>query len=119
MENRVRSLLAGKAATEIVYGDVDVGANSDLHRAFDIVERFVDNYCSTSFDRWEQSRNTSNALLERREMQITSEMERYYQEVKKILIENRLLLDEIAKSLVEKKTITNKDIKELKEKVKQ
>lgn len=53
MENRVIAILAGKAATEIVYGDVDTGANNDLHRAFDLVQRFADNYCSYGFGYWE------------------------------------------------------------------
>ena len=53
MENRVISLLGGKAATEIIYGEVDVGANSDIHRVVNIVERFVDNYCSYGFNKFE------------------------------------------------------------------
>ena len=115
MEYRVISLLGGKAATEIVYGEVDTGANNDLHRAFDIVTRFVDNYCSTSFDRWEMNQKSSPALMERKEMQIYTEMERYYQLAKKLLIRNRAFLDAIAKALVEKKTIIAKDIVAIKE----
>lgn len=49
MENRAIALLAGKAAIEIVFGETDTGANNDLHRAFDIVSRFVDNYCAYGF----------------------------------------------------------------------
>lgn len=113
MENRVRCLLAGKAATEVKYGEVDVGANSDLHRAFDIVERFVDDYCSTSFDRWERQ-NGSCVAAERKEMQTYSEMERYYAEARKILIKNREFLDKLAAALVEKKTIIARDIKAIK-----
>ena len=37
MKNRVKSLLAGKASTEVVFNKCDVGANSDLHRAYGIV----------------------------------------------------------------------------------
>ena len=114
MENRVVSLLGGKAATEIIYGEVDTGSNSDLHRAFDIVERFVDNYCSTGFDCFEQCSNTSDALLARRDVHIAAEMEKYYAEAKKILINNRLFLDELAHTLVSKKTILSKDILQIK-----
>lgn len=113
MENRVRSLLAGKAATEVKYGDVDVGANSDLNRAFSIVERFVDDYCSTSFDRFER-RDTSNTTLLLKEMQVASEIERYYAEARKILIKNRDFLDKLAAALVEKKTVIARDIKAIK-----
>ena len=109
MENRVLSLLGGKAATEIVYGEVDTGANNDLHRAFDIVERFVDNYCSTGFDCFE-SRSSSNDLRARRDVNISAEMGKYYSVAKKILIENRAFLDTLAHVLVEKKTVLNKEI---------
>ena len=116
MENRVISLLGGKAATEIVYGEVDVGSNTDLHRAFDIVERFVDNYCSNGFDRWQQGQYFSNEVSARRDMQMSIEMEKFYEKAKLILIKNRGLLDAIAKELVEKKTLLNKDVQLIKEK---
>lgn len=113
MENRVLSLLAGKAATEVKYGETDVGAESDIRRAFDIVKRFVDNYCSYSFDRWVMHDDPSESLTVRKEMQIYSEIERYYQNARKILIQNREFLDKLAAALVEKKTLTGRDIREL------
>lgn len=114
MENRVMSLLGGKAATELVYGEVDTGANSDLHRAFDIVERFTDHYCSNSFDRWEQDRSLSDQLISRREMQMSVEMENFFWKAKKILVDNRGFLDKLACLLVEKKTLLNMDIQTIK-----
>ena len=114
MENRVLSLLAGKAATEIVYGEVDTGANSDLHRAFDIVERFVDDYCSNGFDRWQQDHTSSNDLNSRREMQMSVELERYYWQCKQMLIKNRKFLDSLAIELVKNKTLLNKDVQRIK-----
>ena len=116
MENRVRACLAGKAATEVVYGVPDVGANSDLHRAFDIVERFVDDYCAYGFTYWEgiADREESQALIGRKTQLVQSEVERYYQQAKRIVIENRSLLDELTKALVEKKVILNKDIQSIK-----
>ena len=115
MKNRVRSLLAGKATTEIVYGEVDVGANNDIHRAIDITERFVDHYCGFGFDKFEFQNNSSNDLLSRKEMQVFTELEKYYQETKKMLIDNREFLDKVAEKLVEKETLTCKDIKEIRE----
>lgn len=115
MKNRVRSLLAGKATTELIYGEVDVGANSDIHRALDITERFVDHYCGFGFDKFEFQNNTSNDLLSRRETQIFTELEKYYQEVKKMLIDNREFLDKVAEKLVEKETLTCKDIAEIRQ----
>lgn len=116
MENRVVALLAGRAATEIVYGVTDIGANSDLHRAFDIVERFVDNYCSLGFNYWQgcTDMDQSQVLLERKTMLIQAEMERYYQKAKKILIDNRKYLDALAHELVNKKVLLTNDIQNIK-----
>lgn len=111
MENRVISLLAGKAATEIKYGEVDVGANNDLHRAFSLVERFIDHYCSYGFESWQmEGGDVSNEVTVRKEMQIYTEIERYYQRARKILIQNREFLDNLASALVERKTLIGKDI---------
>ena len=114
MKNRVKTLLAGRAATEIIYGEVDVGASSDIHRAFDIVERFADDYCSFGFDNFESYRQSSNDLLNRRELQMANELQNYYQDVRKILIDNHKFLDQVAQALVEKETLTSKDIQAIK-----
>ena len=116
METRVISVLGGKAATEIVFGKVDVGANSDLHRAFDIVERFVDDYCSVSFDSFERY-NCSDGLKSRKDVRTTYELERFYAQAKRIIIENRAFLDAVAQALVEKKTLVSSDIQKIKESV--
>ena len=113
MENRVLSLLGGKAATEIKFGLIDVGSNNDMHRAFDIVERFVDHYCAYGFDKFERN-NSSETLIEKKETYVHSELDRYYKQVKQMIAENMTLLDRIADALVEKKTITGTDIKLLK-----
>ena len=115
MENRVISLLAGRAATEVVYGVTDVGANNDIHRAYDIVERFIDDYCSYGFSNWEgNALNEPNSLEERRKTLISFEMERYYQQAKRTIIDNREYLDSIAKELFDKKVLLAKDVQRLK-----
>ena len=115
MENRVISLLAGKAATEIVFGKVDIGAGEDIRRAMRITQRFVDDYCSYSFDCYEFLDSISNEFLERKERKIYCEIERYYQMAKKLLIQNREFLDKIATALIEKETIITQDVQRIKE----
>lgn len=114
MENRVTVILGGKAATEICFGETDVGANNDLHRAFDIVERFVDDYCSNGFDRWIQNHNPSQGLLERQSAQISFEMENFYKKAKKILTLNREFLDKLATALINKDILTSVEIESIK-----
>ena len=113
MENRVIAILGGKAASEVVFGEVDTGANSDLHRAFDIVERFVDHYCSYGFDKWEQSRSSSNDLLSRRENQMAADVQRYYEQAKTLIRENRAKLDAVAAALVQQKTLLGGQLRRL------
>lgn len=116
MKNRIKAILGGKAATEMAFGVVDTGANSDIRRAFDIAERLVDDYCAYSFDSWEKSMNASLAVVERKEMRMYGEIERAYNTVKKLLSENRGYLDSIAKALMEKEILTSTDIAEIKRK---
>ncbi len=115
-EHEVTRRLAGKAATEMVYGLADIGCNSDLHKAFDLVMECVDNYCSYGFDAFE-GKSSSGYLLEKRDRMVAEEMDRYYRQAKQIIVDNRELLDLIVKELLEKKTLTHKDITEIRTRV--
>ena len=112
MSERVVVLLAGKAATELVYGEGDVGCNEDLHRAFDIVERFVDDYTNFGFDKFER-RSSSPTLLEKKETYIHAELDRYYARAKQIISQNRAFFDVLVEEVIRKKTITGDEIRKL------
>ena len=114
MEHRVLALLGGRAATEIVYAKPDVGASRDIERAFDVVERFVDHDGVAPFDCYEREDGGSDAL-NRKDKRIASEVEKYYAQAKRILVENRPLLDAVAKELLAKKTLLASDIKRIEE----
>ena len=117
MENRVIAILAGKAATEIVFGEADTGANNDLQRAFDMVQRFTDVYCVYGFGYGiDRNRNNSQTLITRKEEHIAADMERYYTQAKKLLIENKAFLNGLAKKLQEKDTLVYSEIKEIRAK---
>lgn len=113
MEHKVLSLLGGKAAIEIVFGKVDVGAANDIGRAFKLVSKFVDDFCSFGFNKSEFCFNYSTALYDRKYNEIAVEMERYYNKAKQILAKNRVFLDRLANELMEKKILTSKDIKKI------
>lgn len=115
MENRVMCLLGGKAANDIVFGINDVGCNDDLHRAYDIVTRFVDNYCAFGFNSWEGiTSESSEELKSKKETLVSFEMEKYYQKVKKILIDNREFLDKLAERLMTDKLMTYHTVQKIK-----
>jgi cell division protease FtsH len=113
MENRVKCLLAGKAAVEICYGTVDTGANSDLHRAFDIVARFVDNYCSYGFGQFVFDYTSSNEVLDRRDSRVAADMEHFYSQTKQLIIDNRAKLVKLTSRLIEEKTLLCDQVQEI------
>lgn len=111
-EHDIARRLAGKAATEMVYGVADIGCNRDLKQAFDLVKDIVDNFCSYGFDAFGGD-NSSGYLLEKRDRMVADEMDKFYRQAKQIIAENRAFLDMIVQELVEKKTITHKDIEKI------
>ena len=113
MENRVMCLLAGKAAIEVCYGVIDPGANDDLKRAFDIVHRFVDHYCSYGFGQFVFDQFPSNGVLDRRDSRVAAEMEHYYAQTKQLIIENRETLNKLTNRLVEEKTLLGDQVQEI------
>ena len=114
--NVIRSL-AGKAASEIVLGMVDVGCADDLTVAFRRVERLVDNFCAYGFDAYEDS-HSSETLKAKKEQRIAEKMAEYYQAAKSLLIENRSFLDKVTEELMRKKTLRQAEIKEIRASIK-
>ena len=113
MDNKILTLLGGKAAIELKYGKIDTGCSSDIERAFKIVERTTKEFAGYNFlcrdemyeDNW----------AKRNKQQIMAfKMEEYYSKAKRILVENNDLLERMADLLVEKKIITYLDIQALK-----
>lgn len=113
-EHDIISGLGGKAAIEVVYGTADMGCNSDMHKVFDKVSTFVDNTCSLGFETFE-GYNASPYLLEKKDRLIASEIARYYQIAKRILIENREFLHAVAEMLIVRKTITFREMQGIRE----
>lgn len=116
-ENRVKALLAGKAATELVYGKVDVGSNNDFNKAYSICEKMVDDYTMYGFDTHIYNHEYSNNIKATIENKITAIINIYYKEVMAILRNNRILLDKIANELSIRGILFSHDINEIKESV--
>ncbi len=117
MENRVMTLLAGKGATEIVYGEEDVGASKDIERAYRILFRFTQ-VGSYNFDAlmWGDYCTLSNETKANLNTVVSYEMSRFYAKTKQILIQNRDFLDALAKKLAEKEVLTRSEILKIKDK---
>ena len=108
-ESIIKASLSGKAATELVFGEVDMGANADLHNAFHRAKCLVDNECMFGFQNWIEDEHDAFAA-ENRNRAVTMVLERNYLEAKKLLVEHRDLLDRMASELIEKTTLIYSDI---------
>ena len=114
MENRVITLLAGKASIDIVYNKCDVGANSDLRRAYDIVSRFVDNYCMFDFNSWiRDTIEQSERVKESKDNKVNELITKYYNKSRELLIKNRDKLDRLAITLKDKKILFQDEIEDI------
>ena len=113
----IKASLAGRAATELIFGETDMGANADLHNAFRRAKSLVDNQCMFGFQNWIEDEHDAFAA-ENRNRAVSMLLERNYLEVKKLLVEHRELLDRIAGELLEKTTLVISDIRRIMEQYK-
>lgn len=114
-ENRIKSLLGGKAAKELVYGKVDTGSNSDLNKAYDICKLMVDDYGMYGFDTHIFTHDKSRDIISNMESKIKTMINIYYREVMTLLRDNRGLLDKIANEVAVKGILFSHDIEKIKE----
>ena len=108
--------LGGKAATELILNEIDMGANSDLHCANDRMASLLDNVAAYDFQSWCHGHETSQLVYDRLDTVKSAELSRYYLKTKQLLGKNRAFLEAIIDLLIEKKTISYKDIALIREK---
>ena len=116
IENDIMVELGGKAATEVILGELDVGCNLDLGRAFHYVTELVESLCAYGFDTYDLG-DASENLLAKKEQIVSLEMNKYYQRTKELLLENRAFLDKVIEALLEKRTLTQAEIKRIRESI--
>ena len=110
---QITLLLGGKAATEIVFDEPDIGTKSDLKNARDILEDLRDDNAAFGFERivhW----STSEATRREGELTVAAELKKYYEKAREIIIANQPFLDAVAAALLEKETIFATDIQQIK-----
>jgi len=121
LKSFIAMMLGGRAAEEIVFNELTIGASNDIEKATDVARKMVTEYgMSTlgpvSFDsgnsKYWLAKELSEAPIYSQEIaaKIDSEIRRIideaYAKAKKVLLEKRGHLDLIAKVLMEKETIT-------------
>lgn len=108
--------LAGKAATELILNEIDMGVNSDLHAANDQMTSLLDNVAAYDFHSWCHGEETSKKVYEHLDTIKGAELSRYYIKTKQLLSKNRAFLEELIEKLIEKKTLSYKDIAPIRDK---
>lgn len=113
MENEIMISLAGKAATEITLGEIDTGANSDMHMAFDKTRALLDDYTGYNFNSWCHGGETAETVYQNLDISTQSAVAKYYAETKSLLIKNRSMLDELTEAILDNETLFYKDIESI------
>ena len=122
----ITTALGGRAAEELVFDSVTTGASNDIEKATNMARSMVTQYgMSERFglmglesveNRYLDGRPVSNCSS-RTEAQVDEEVMKIlkdcYEEAKRLLSENRQILDEITQYLYEKETITGKQFMEI------
>jgi cell division protease FtsH len=124
--NRIASLLGGRAAEEVVFGDISTGAHNDLARATDIARSMVKEYGMSGqvgqiyFARGKRSPfldtlapeggDYSESTAELIDREIKTIIDGQYGKAKEILSEKRSALDEGAALLLQKEKIDGTEL---------
>ncbi len=125
---KIKGLLGGRAAEEIVFGDVTTGASNDLERVSKLARSMVTVYgMSDKLPNLSLVQQGGPGFLgqdlyhekrsEKIEQIIDEEVQRIinqcYVETKQLLLEKRDLLERMAQTLLEKEVIGRKEIEEI------
>jgi cell division protease FtsH len=124
LQARVDVLFGGRAAEQVVFGEVSTGASNDLDRATDIVRSMVLEYGMSdvlgpmTFPRrrapaflgdraglMPEQREYSEATAEALDAEVKRLLDERLGRVKALLTEKRALLDRVSKALLEKETL--------------
>ena len=129
LEGQIATLLGGRSAEEIVFGEVTTGAANDLQRATDIAEQMVGTYGMSdvlgplAYDKQgggrflgggnNPRRVVSDATAQAIDREVRCLVDRAHDRALAILHRNRELLDGIAARILEKEVIEGDELRDL------
>ena len=122
LENKIATFTGGRAAEELVFGEITTGASNDIEQATKLARAMITRYgMSEDFDMVALetvsnqylggdaslacSADTQNEI----DRKVVELVKRQHEKASKILVDNRGKLDELAKYLYEKETITGEE----------
>ncbi len=122
---RIVGLLGGRVAEEIVFSEITSGAYNDIERATNIARDMVMSYGMSNLGPIQYEKREGNVFLGRDyssqqnysgeiafeiDKEVRNIIDTCYEKAKKIISENRDLLERITNSLLEYETLTNEQI---------
>jgi cell division protease FtsH len=129
LEGQIATLLGGRSAEEIVFGEVTTGAANDLQRATDIAEQMVGTYGMSdtlgplAYDKQgggrflggtnNPRRVVSDTTAQAIDREVRSLVDRAHERALSILRHNRELLEAISQKILEKEVIEGDELKDL------
>ena len=122
LHDMIVGFLGGRAAEEIVFDTVTTGASNDIERVTNIARAMVTQYgmskrfglmglATTESQYLDQTTamNCSDVTAAAVDEEVMKILKNCYKEAKKMLTENRAVMDKIAAHLIEQETITGKE----------
>jgi cell division protease FtsH len=127
--DRLAVLLGGRAAEELVFGDISTGAQNDLQRATDIARSMVAEYGMSDLlgpvtyerprqamflpDNFSPAKTYSETKAAQIDEEISRMLEQAHERVRNILSERRKVLDALARLLAEKEIIQGEELRKM------
>ena len=122
IENKIATLTGGRAAEEVVFGEITTGASNDIEQATKLARAMITRYgMSDDFDMVALETVTNQYLGGDASLACSADTQKViddkvvalvktqHEKAKKILTENRSKLDVLAQYLYEKETITGEE----------
>lgn len=122
LDAMVVGMLAGRAAEEIVFGNVTTGASNDIEKATKVVRAMITQYgmsekfglmgLASQENQYLDGKaylNCGDATATEIDHEVMKVLKDAYEQAKQLLSENRDALDKIAEYLIQKETITGKE----------
>ncbi len=126
LENKIATLTGGRAAEEVVFGEITTGASNDIEQATKLARAMITRYgMSDEFDMvametvnnqylgGDTSLTCSAETQKNIDHKVVELVKTQHDKARQILQENRRKLDELAKFLYEKETITGDEFMEI------
>lgn len=126
LENKIATLTGGRAAEEIVFGEITTGASNDIEQATKLARAMITRYGMTDEFDMVAMETVDNQYLggdtslccsadtqKEIDIKVVETVKAQHKKARELISENREKLDELAKYLYEKETITGAEFMDI------